>query len=146
VSQLGEFQTLDIMIPKTSIPNLNHRTAAVASNLGDDACGEVGERKLYGRRTSTDELEQEQPLRVGEIAPDLHPVARRSRCSSDRVSGSGDPCRRDRLVPLAVFHTLTPTLLDQPVAQANLFVLEQPAQLISWSASFRSFGAFPVIQ
>jgi len=49
---------------------------------------------------------------------------------SDRVSGSGDACRRDRSVPLPAFHTLAPALIDQPVelAQANLFILEQPAQ------------------
>jgi hypothetical protein len=48
------------------------------------------------------------------------------------VGSSGDACRRDRPVPLPVFHTLASALLDQPVelTEANLFVLEQPAQRI----------------
>src|SRR6202030_1718415 len=46
--------------------------AVVASNLGRYAGGEVGERKRYGRRTSTAGLEHEEPVSVGQIAPDLN--------------------------------------------------------------------------
>jgi hypothetical protein len=48
------------------------------------------------------------------------------------VSSSGDACRRDRLVPLPVFHTLASSLIDQPVelTHTDLFVLEQAAQRI----------------
>jgi len=54
--------------------------AVVASNLGRYAGGEVGERKRDERRASTAGLEQEEPLRVGQIAPDSNPSARRRRC------------------------------------------------------------------
>src|SRR6202043_1893800 len=101
--------------------------AVVASNLRRYTGGEVGERKRYERPASTAGLEQEEPLRVGHIAPDLNPTARRPRCWSDRVSGSGAACRRDRSVPLPAFHTLAPALIDEAVelAQANQFGFEQ---------------------
>src|SRR6202043_51464 len=89
--------------------------AVVASNLRRYTGGEVGERKRYERRASTAGLEQEEPLRVGQIAPDLNPTARRSRCWPDRVSGAGAACRRDRAVPLPAFHSLAPALLDEAV-------------------------------
>jgi hypothetical protein len=74
--------------------------------------------------------EQEEPLRAGQIAPDLNSATHGSRCSYDRVGSSGDACRRNRLVPLPVLHTLAPSLFHQSVelTEANLFVLEQPAQ------------------
>jgi hypothetical protein len=68
--------------------------------------------RRYERHTSTAGLEQEEPLRVGHIAPDLHPTAHCPRCWSDRVSGAGGACRRDRSVPLPAFHTLAPALID----------------------------------
>jgi hypothetical protein len=62
----------------------------------------------------------------------LNPASDRTRCSSERVSGPGDTSRCDRLVSLALFRALAPTQLDQAVelAQAHLFVLEQPPQRI----------------
>src|SRR6202051_4126471 len=100
--------------------------AVVASNLGRYAGGEVGERKRDERRTATAGLEQEETLRVGQIAPDLNPTACCPRCWSDRVSGAGAACRRDRSVPLPAFHTLAPALLDEAVelAQPNQFGFE----------------------
>ena len=71
--------------------------AVVAPNLGDDVRGEVGERKFYGRYASTDELEYEEPLRVGQIAPDLDPGARDSQGSFDRASSAGGACCCGRL-------------------------------------------------
>ena len=84
-----------------------------------------------GRRVSTDELEQEEPLSVGEIAPDLNPAAHNARRMGGRTCGGTGSLRR-----CSSFGTqcnvlaLAPTLLNEPVelAQANLFVLEQPAQ------------------
>ena len=85
------------------------------------------------RRASTDRLEQKEPLRVGEIAPDLNPAAHNARRMGGRTCGGTGSLRR-----CSSFGTqcnvlaLAPALLDEPVelAQANLFVLEQPAQRI----------------
>jgi hypothetical protein len=50
----------------------------------------AGTEPMDGRHTSTDELEQEEPFGVSQIAPDLHPSSRQTWCLSDRVGSSGD--------------------------------------------------------
>src|ERR1700730_704628 len=61
------------------------------------------------------------------ILPDLNPTARRPRRWSDRISGAGAACRRDRSVPLPACHPLAPAPIDEAVelAQANQFGFEQ---------------------